>query len=153
MQVRCGESITAVRGGPRPHHCSKNLMSQSYSKWTATIELSAYTQTMIESSRFGAVASYGTHVVHLKRAHTSIKSEITVWVCFRVRLCLCVKVSLCVLRSIANMCKAYATVWGKGNKPIPWALEECRWCTVRREGSVCVCVWSLCPYLPPLWCL
>ena len=78
----------------------------------------------MESSLFGAVASYGTHVTHLHTGpHTSIKSEIRVWLC----VCVCQGVS------VAYMCETYATIWEKGSEAIPWALEECtgRGCRVR----------------------
>lgn len=125
--------------GPNLITAVKELMSDSFSKWTATLRLSVYTQRVIESSLFGAIASYGTHVIHLRRASYIYQiwdQSVIVPVFARVSRCLCA----------AYMCETYATIWEKPppNQPIPRALEECRW-RRRRGGEVYV------EYVPPLY--
>lgn len=80
-------------------------------------------------------------LVHL----SNLRSE---WGCAGecVCVCACFKVSLCTelccihVRNIRNR-------MSKRTEPLPWALEECRWCRMeRRERGV---VSSMCPFVPP----
>lgn len=120
-----GKCITVLHRGPRPHHRTKK-QSDMPCKWTAAIELSVYIEKVIESSRYGATASCGTHVIHLQRASriyqvwdqsAIVPGSVSVFV--RVSRCLCI----C---SVAYMCETYAPM-RRRNKLISWALEECSW--------------------------